>query len=81
MKIRYLWRIRALEYVVKWLGLWERYCAALGFGRPTPSVPVKRQVILGVPFRRRVRAAWCALTGCQCKHGITVIHQGTTYDR
>lgn len=74
MKIRYLWRIRALEYVIKCLGLWERYCVALGFGGRPLDVPIKRQVILGVPFRRRVRAAWCVLAGCQRTHRIMTVH-------
>lgn len=81
MKIRYLWRIRALEYVIKWLGLWGRYRVALGFDGPPLTIPIKRQVILGVPFRRRVRAVWCVLTKCRREHGITITHEGTTHDR
>ena len=56
-KIVYRWRIRLLERTVKRLGLWDRYCAALGFPGPV-DVPLARHVILGVPFRRRIRAAW-----------------------
>lgn len=88
MKIRYLWRIRALEYAIKCLGLWERYRVALGFDGPPLDIPIKRQVILGVPFRRRVRAAWCVLTGCRRKHRIMTIHtdgyvqfKGTVWER
>lgn len=50
-------KTRALEWVVKRLGLWQPYTTALGF--PDPSgVPEDREVILGVPFRRRVVIAW-----------------------
>lgn len=73
-RIRYLWRIRALEWVIKRLGLWMRYRQALGFSGPPLDIPLARRTILGVPFRRRVRALWCVLSRCEREHTISVVH-------
>ena len=59
-RIVYSRRIRFLEWAVKRLGLWDRYRAVLGFPGLV-NVPLARHVILGVPVRCRIRAAWCVV--------------------
>lgn len=77
-RIRYLWLIRVLEWAIKRLGLWMRYEMALGFkGGLLIDVPVARRTILGVPFRRRVHALWCVLSGCEREHMISTVHPGS----
>lgn len=73
--IRYSRRICLMEWAIKRASLWWRYRTALGFDGPPLTMPIKHQVFLGVPFRRRVQALWCVLSGCPRTHGIGTVHR------
>lgn len=73
-RIRYSWDIRLMEWAIKRAGLWERYRSALGFIGPPLRMPIRHQVFLGVPFRRRIQALWCVVSGCARPHGICPAH-------
>lgn len=75
LRIRYSLRwhlILALEWMIKVAGLWPRYKDALGFYGDFPSsVPLLRQVIMGVDWRRRLQALWCVVSCCSRLHNIS----------
>ena len=66
--------ILAMERVIKCCGLWMRYRHALGFyayGPELNHIPLFRQIIGGVPYRRRMRALWCTVSRCERAHSIS----------